>query len=492
MSPLATARDPPALRETLPADAPPAQVAALRKSGISSTDSSPKAVKSSKKRDKKKKRKAPGKDDLPTPDSPYIKPEPRSPSPFAVAPLPRPQKRQRQTGQYGGELNYDEARYEEEVQEQVVERVPGRYEEPQTYRRYEDRYEVERRRPEPTYQRLEPDDVGYRRIDDGRYARRPHSPAVYALPYAPSDVRPTRAASYAIVDRRPREGPVYYREPIPRASVRPDADRERSRSPIVRDRRSPVPMGPPRQPVRIVVDSYGREYIDPNPPPPIRQSVAPPTRYREAEVVYERAPVTTVSGRAPVEYEEDGVIYRRPASPAVVPRRVVTQPEFAVPENRAYRQREYSVRPMAPPGEEYIQLRGAPERRQMSHCDEAPREYVPRVASVRPPPEEPVRYDIPREYVSRVQSVRPEGAPRELAAQSQREYSVRPVEATPRREQLVGREAERYYDEVPTRRPFAEPVFIGKCFSVILIGAGSFGAVSRAMRKTNGPRRFLK
>jgi hypothetical protein len=452
VSPLATARNPPVLRETLPADeAPAAQVAALRQSGISSTDSSPKGVKPSKKKEKKKKRKAPSKDGVPTPDSPYIKPEPRSPSPYAIAPLPRPQKRQRQTGQYGGELNYDEPRYEG-IRERVKERVPERYKEPQAYERYEERYEIEPRRPEPTYQRVERDDVEYRRIDNGQYARRPQSPAVYALPYATGEVRSVRAASHAIVDRRPREEPVYYREPLPRASVRPDADRERSRSPIVRERRSPIPMGPPRQPVRIIVDAYGREYIDPNPTSSMRQSVAPPARYRDAEVVYERAPIRTVSGRAPVEYEEDGVIYRRPLSPAVVPRRVVTQPEYAVPEHRAYRQREYSARPMAPPGEDYIQLRGAPERRQTSHFDEAPREHIPRAASVRPAPAESVRYEIPREYVSRVQSVRPEGDPRELTAQSQREYSVRPIDA-PRREQVGGRDAERYYDEIPSRRP---------------------------------------
>ena len=60
VSPLATAREPPVLRD-LPADeAPPAQVAALRQkpSGFSSTDSSPKGVKESgKKKGKKEKRK---------------------------------------------------------------------------------------------------------------------------------------------------------------------------------------------------------------------------------------------------------------------------------------------------------------------------------------------------------------------------------------------------------------------------------------------------
>ncbi|KAF4635890.1 hypothetical protein G7Y89_g2221 [Cudoniella acicularis] len=101
VSPLATARDPPILRENIIIDeAQPAQVTALRNqpAGMSSADSSPKGVKNSeKKKGKRKKRKA--KDNADTPDSPYIKPEPRSPSPFPVAPLPRPHKRQRQSGQ---------------------------------------------------------------------------------------------------------------------------------------------------------------------------------------------------------------------------------------------------------------------------------------------------------------------------------------------------------------------------------------------------------
>ena len=133
---------------------------------------------------------------------------------------------------------------------------------------------------------------------------------MFAVPCTPSEVRPVRAASHAIVDRRVHEEPRYYREPVARASVRPDADRERSRSPVYRAR-SPLPMGPPRQPIRIVIDEYGRKYYDPGPAPSMRQSVAPPTRYRDAEVVYERAPIRTVSGRVPAEaYEEDGVIYR--------------------------------------------------------------------------------------------------------------------------------------------------------------------------------------
>jgi hypothetical protein len=492
VSPLATAREPPILRSEFPPtdEAQPAQVAALRTkaSGYSSTDSSPKGVKDSgkkkNKKEKRKKRKASSNENAAdTPESPYIKPEPRSPSPFAVAPLPRPQKRQRQMGHFAAELNYDEPRYG--PIEEAQQRGPERRElgATRTYDRPEARYEVGPRRPEPVYRRIARDDGDYHRISSGHYARRPESPSYAPIYPEDNDARPIRAVG----DRKLHEQPIYYREPIPRAIVRPEADRERSRSPVIRERRSsPAPMGPPRRPVRIIVDEYGREYIDPTP-----ISSMPPPRYRDSEVVYERAPMRSVSVRAPAEqYEEDGIIYRRPSPPSVTPRRVVTQPEYAS-DYRAYRQREYSARPMAPPGEEYVQMR-APERRPVSQYEEAPREYAPRAASVRPEPvryeeppreyiraptarpeairydeapreyiraatarPEPVRYELPREY--RLQSVRPEPPLREHNAsvrpearrEMAREFSVRSGEIP------QPHDHERYYDERngPSRNP---------------------------------------
>jgi len=479
VSPLATARDPPILRGShVIDDIAPAQVSALRQQpfGDSSANSSPKRLTRSEmirsKREKKKKRKSSVEDTRDRPDSPYIKPEPRSQSPFAVAPLPRPNKRQRQ---YAPELNYDEPA------EENLERVPERYREVAASRIYEDQYVSEHRRPAPSYQRVESEagnyrripsklhydeNEGYRRVSGTTYSRRPESPSLHTLPYAPAEIRPARAISRTVTDRRVFDEPLYYQERVSRASVRPDADRERSRSPIVRERRSPLPMGPPRRPVRIIVDEHGREYIDPTPPPPTRYAVAPQYRYREHEPVLERPPPRSVSVRAPVDtYEEDGVIYRRQMSPAVLPRRVVTQPEYGLaPEYRSYRQREYSVRPMAPPGEEYIQIRGAPERRQMSHFEETPREYLPRPMSVRPEPI-PVRYEIPREYVGR-QSVHPEPPPREYSIrpearrevimQPQRDFGVRSTEHVVQREPIP--DVERYYEEGP-RRP-AEVTYI--------------------------------
>lgn len=485
VSPLATARNPPILQQPIALDeAPPAQVVALRNepAGVSSsTDSSPKGARSSGKRKerKKKRRRAASKDHAEQPESPYIKPEPRSPSPFGAAPLPRPQKRPRQGGQYAAELNYDEPRYDQHAE--VLDHPPAQqYREPSrrpTYDRYDERYAEgprripsrpgyvsERYEPVPTFHPVERIEGDYVRSGDGYYPRRPRSPTVYAVPYPSEEGRMVRGVSRAAVDRRIHDEPKYYRESQmqTRASVHPDLDRDRSRSPIIRERRSPHAMGPPRQPVRVVIDEYGREYIDPTPVPVLRQSVAPPIRPRDPEFYYER-PVRAVSSRVPVEYEDNGVIYRR-FSPALPPaRRVFTQPEYvSQPEYRPYRQREYSVRPMAPPGEGYVQIRG-PEARETSHFEGGPREYIPRAATGFRPGQE--RQELTREYVPRVQSVRPEPPAREYAAsvrpearaeitaQAQREYSIRPLEAVPRREHpAAAASGERYYDG-PRPRP---------------------------------------
>jgi hypothetical protein len=482
VSPLATARDPPILRGDMHAnEVQPAQVTALRTQpgGMSSTDSSPKANKQperERKRGKKKKRKANNSGD--SPDSIYIKPEPKSPSPYAVAPLPRPQKRQRQVGQYSAELNYDDQpRYQPESV--PTNRAPERprFAEPRApppQERMDERYESEVRRPEPVQRRVGREDDSYRRISSDTFARRPVSPA-QSTAYTDFARPTTRAVSY-MDDERPIERPRYYfKEPV-RTVVRPEGDRERSRSPIMREARSPA-MAPPRQPVRIIVDEYGREYIDPTPAPvPLRQSVAPPVRYRE-EVIYERPPMRAASSRAAVEYEEDGVVYRRPASPlSAVPRRIITQPEFAMPppaDYRSYREREYSARPttMAPPGEDYTPTR-APERRVVSQYDAPAREYATRTpiarerepysraVSVHP---EAVRYEVrgevPREF-ARAPSVRPgaeviryeprEEVPREFA----RAPSVRPGAEVLRYEPRE--EIPREYIRGPTARP--EPI----------------------------------
>jgi len=42
---------------------------------------------------------------------------------------------------------------------------------------------------------------------------------------------------------------------------------------------------------------------------------------------------------------------------------------------------------------------------------------------------------------------------------SQPEYSVRPLDSIPRREQIIASDSDRYYEEAPSRRP-AEVAFI--------------------------------
>jgi hypothetical protein len=470
VSPLATARAPPlaqqsfALQEST-AEYSPSQPIAV---AVSSPESSPKGSKTEKRKKKKKNSRKSGagnKAGAPaTPDSPYIKTEPKSPSPFAVAPLPRPQKRQRQTLIQGGELNYDEPRYEaprEEPREKPREHVAGSHNrdhrQPPAYRPADDR-PYEPREPEhPRYRRVDRDggreEPPYGRVVSRNTYRPPLSPETYTRPYSPNDSRPIRPESRMVVERHPQEPPRYYREPqvIPRANVI-DLDRERSRSPVLKERRSPVLMAPPPRvaPARIVIDEYGRQYYT-TAAPLSRQSMAAPIRI-EDDYAYERPPLRAVPRTA--EIYEDGVIYRR-ASPQYIPqRRVVTLPENSM--EAQYRQREYSTRPVAmapPPVDDYVRVRDPIERREMSHFGEPPpppREYTTRIASVRP---EAIRYEVPREYVpiARSQSIRPEPIHREYAAsvrpemrrglvgaQPVREYSVRPGEPeVVRREYVV-------------------------------------------------------
>lgn len=533
ISPLATARGPPILDQTMIIDeAPPAQVAALRKASVVSTpESSPKGTKTDKKKKKKKStRKSTGKDstNVDTPNSPYIKPEPLSPSPFTATPLPRPNKRQRQAFRHGQELNYDEPRYDSSREEQPQRAAPPKYREPAVrpvYDRFEDVSMYEPRDADPAGFRRIREEPQYRRVVSHESYRAPKSPDMYSMPHARQEIRPIRATSHIVTEAV--EPPRYYKDSnLPSGAIHIDLDRERSRSPVLRGRRSPFSMAPPPRmaPMRIVVDEYGRQYYAPLPTASVsRQSIAPHSRVVGEDIVYERpprhsvAPVSQPDGddilyerppprqlgapasqpagedvtyerpvsRQPVVpssrtvgddvayerppprllnrpiadvYEEDGVLYRRSSPAYAPPRRVVTQPDLDT-DYRSYRQREYSARPvaMAPP-EDYMRPRDAPLR-QMSHFEEAPREFAPRVGSVRPEavryeasrieelPREyiprtgsvrpgTIRYEMPREYVPSLQSVHPESLGREYTAgarseQRIREFSVRPE---PRRE----------------------------------------------------------
>ncbi|OBT60858.1 hypothetical protein VE03_09704 [Pseudogymnoascus sp. 23342-1-I1] len=493
VSPLATARAPVISQEAFTLqENPTAILSPVHEAGAgSTTGGTPKTSKQADGRKGKGKRDATGNipaSAIATPASPYIKPEPKSPSPFQSAPLPRPHKRQRQAVQQGAGLDYDEPSEDAMVMQPIAPR--GRDGRLRPVQRGGERLGEAMEIDQPQRQRIVRDEVPSRRIVSQEIYRDPPSPAMYAVPYPQYEQRPVRASSRMVSDTYYQEPHGYYREPptAPGAVIEIDSNHDRSLSPIL--------MAPPPRmaPSRIVIDEYGRQYYTAAPNPP-RQSVAPQPRVIDDAYYYDRPPPRAI--RRPVQhaYEDDGVIYRR-ASPQYVPqRRVITLPEnLAEPQ---YRQREYSTRPVAtrPPPEEYaapgerepveirqreystrppparqpvddyIRVAEGVQRRQPTHFEEPPHEYIPRVASVRP---EAFRHEMRGEYLPRAQSIRPEPIHREYAAsvrpegrrevpsQIIREYSVRPGESeVVRREYMPPPPMDEYQ---PAARPMARRV----------------------------------
>lgn len=417
-----------------------AQVAALRNEPITVTspESSPQGGGASeKKKGKKKKRKA----ERQAPEAeaaPYIKPEPRSPSPMSAPSYIRPNKRQRYTQRQPEDPSYEDVRYERQTRDYPPEPLSSR---PGT----DDRMPIGYDRPSLSSRRAVsttvPGSTVYRReYTDDRYA--PGGPFAVEQPPLVSAHHPGEpSAGTASSQTRPSEAhqrpwPYQATYEAPSVSSRPDGE---------------VFMAPPRPPpTRIIVDAFGREYIEPPRPTVIRHSVAPPARSGEPEIIYERAAPRALPKQTSMEtYEEGGAVYRRP-SPTYIPRRVVTQPEYISQDYRDHRPREYPARPMAHPGEP-AELLAPPGRRRV---EEAPRDYIARAASVRPA--EPVWYEVARDY-GRVQSVRPEGAVRqyasvhpesrrEAAQPYAREYGTLPMEqGAVRREYSARPPLERYY-----------------------------------------------
>ncbi|KAI1081732.1 hypothetical protein F5B20DRAFT_535111 [Whalleya microplaca] len=460
VSPLAMARQPPIPEPDISIlPGAPAQVTALRQERgvVTSPESSPQGEKGSKKKNKKnKKRKAEARA-LDTPGSPYIKPEPRSPSPLSAPHFIRQQKRSRPSHRQEQEQDLiHEPQIERPIsilhQEQHptapvhLERVPyglDRADDPYTRQVRHSVAPAAHRLDRPVYEELRPDGTSV------QYIRRAQSPPGYVDPYGVVEPRPMRSASYS-VNPPYREVSAYQRDG--RMSVRPYADRARSRSPVMYEGRPPAVAPPLAPPARIIVDQYGREYIDPPRASTVaRHSAVPAPRPSEHEVIYERAPIRAPSRMAGAgTFEEDGVVYRR-ASPVYAPRRVITQPEYGS-DYRSYRERDYSIQPMGPPppSQDFIQIRGATERRVP---EDITREYLPRAASVRPAEAVPYynglqssRPDVPpRQYAA---SVHPE-VRREAAPPVFREFSARPLEADRPRREFSVRPVERYYDRPP-------------------------------------------
>ncbi|KAI1437202.1 hypothetical protein GGR50DRAFT_646681 [Xylaria sp. CBS 124048] len=456
VSPLALARQP-HLRDS---DATalrgaPAQITALRQDDtvVISPESSPQGDRSKKKNKKKNKRKADARAQD-TRGSPYIKPEPRSPSPVSAPSFMPPQKRaRRSTGRPELDPIYNDTHLERPSPQLRHERYPPapmRVEPmPLGYERVDDPYSrplrssvapVTRRLHSPLYEERRPDGSIV------RYVQRIPSPPGYPNPYDAVDTRPSRAVSYAVANPELRDVPTYQRER--RMSVRPYSDRARSRSPVMMETRQSVMPPPSAPPHRILVDEYGRDYHEPTHTTMSRRSVVPSTRTGDHEVTYERAPVRATSHMPAQEIVgEDGAIYRR-VSPGYAPRRIIAEPDYSTG-FRSYRERDYPVQPMGPPSQEFVQMRGAMENRVTEHV---PREFIPRAASVRPVgPVESITYDRlpsaridgpPRRYAA---SVRPE-ARREAAPHLVREYSERPIEMEMPPRAYSVRPVERYYE----------------------------------------------
>lgn len=416
----------------------PQQVAALRTElgAGTSPESSPQGGKQlDKKRARKKKRKADRQ--APEAEAAYIKREPQSASPMNAPSYTRSSKRPRQ--QQANEAGYEEVRYEPPASSAVHEVYP------------------------PYVPRDDRIPVGYERA--GVYPRRAASAAVagpvYGGEYAQERYVP--GAPYVVGqssshhDSLPRSNPqVVPAEGYPRYSS--SGYRNYEASPMSVRREGEAFIAPPRPPpTRIIVDAFGREYIEP-PRSSVRHSVAPPARSDEPEIIYERAAPGSVSrhGGGVDSYEQGGTIYRR-SSPSYLPRRIVTQPDYVSQDYRDNRLREYPGRPMVS-SNEFVEVMVPPERRRV---EEGSREYISRASSVRPA--EPVRYEIPRDY-GRVEGTRAEAPIRQYATSAHsdgrreaqpymREYGSRPVEATVmRRDYGAARPAvERYYDQQPVR-----------------------------------------
>ena len=495
----------------------PAQVAALRKqpSAATSPESSPGNRPPEKKKSKKKKRKA---DRLAAEaaavTSPYIKPEPRSPSPLSAQPYLRPAKRQRQArsqAQPPSAAN-NESRYDQPI---IVDDSYGeRY---QAARPFKETRDAEYRQSEhaPRHQTEQgPVTYGYptayERVyyEDSRPPPGPgprqgaqNSPGAHQVAYMPREVRSGRSVSH-VVEGSFGDATSYIREApaSSRMSMRPPAGyRERSGSPVAYER-AIGHMGPPKtQQTRIIVDQYGREYIEPPPRPPIitRDSVMP-ERPADSEIIYGRPPPSRAISRRPDVYEDDTATYRQPETTYPAPRRVVTQPELAGPDQRTYREISYPSHAMPPPPGEYLPPRPRADSRTVG---EPPREYIARPTSVRPPVEHgryegsTVAYDRrppPDEYYGvRAASVRPpEGTRYEIPVAYERrvggdepfrEYtairsaSVRPAE--PMRYE-VGRE----YSGVRPDLPIVDD-YPGSGLRLV---SGGDGAPSHVVRQGSG------
>ncbi|KAL9488421.1 hypothetical protein ACSS6W_000698 [Trichoderma asperelloides] len=397
-----------------------AQVAALRNEPAAAavSDSSSQGARDGDQRRKKKKRKV----ERQAPEaeaSPRIKVEPRSQSPVTAPAYIRPSKRQRQSQGHANESERSEPRYTQPPSNASYERQPSQVyrgeRAPVTYQAPDPRRIVLRHAPgaEPaTALNYDRDFIDDRHVSGEGFIRPPPSGEHYVRRDYARETDALNRLRHGTIVREPyviSEGPYreptrVYHEPLeaPRASVHPEGE-----SFIV----------PPRPPTRVMVDSYGREYIEPT-LSSARQSVAPLPRSGGPEVIYERLPTQSLSGHpeAGVPYNEGGVVYARPLSVYDPVNRVyVSQPPEYPYDHRDGQYREHQLQQRG-----YIQLAGPHDRRIV---EERPIEYASRAVGYQPP--DRVRLETTAQPYYRMHSTHPEAGGREPTSASTLRYDSR-------------------------------------------------------------------
>ncbi|RCI09505.1 hypothetical protein L249_4081 [Ophiocordyceps polyrhachis-furcata BCC 54312] len=402
-----------------PSRAAQAQVTALRHEPLTaiSPDSSSRGGRTSERKKKKKKKRKADRQASGMESNPYIKVEPRSPSPLADPPHNRANKRQRHTRGQVLEAGYEPGGYGRPLGNGPVDPYPTR--------QYRDQhvplgYDGGRAYPQRAVSAAVIGDQGYSReyVDDRRLPVDSQARG-YGLP-GPAPPYPCSPV-LAYPSRQSFAGDGY-REP-PRAFREFNEDGRMS----TRPEDELHPSQPRAAPVRVLVDAYGRQFYSGH--------GLPAGGPGEPNVIYERLPPRAMSRHAgPEPYGEAGIVYgSTPATTYAVPRRIVTQPiEYTPYEYRDGPQREYPTRAMTPPPPRYVEAGVATDRRCAA---DAPREYP--VGATGMIPVDTRRYEVPQAY-GRVQGVRPEmpglspsvhpDGRREAVQPYLREYATRPAE----------------------------------------------------------------
>ncbi|OAQ99470.1 hypothetical protein LLEC1_02045 [Akanthomyces lecanii] len=351
----------------------PAQVAALRSEpGSRTSPESSSQGGQSKRKNRKKKRKSDKQtlENLPSfgNSAQHIKAEPRSPSPLAGPSYIRPNKRQRQLKVQNQDPSYDELSYDP-----ALPSGPSKPSSPPQQAQYRQEQDPAGNVGTGMYFATAPTMHSNARVPREYVTERVITDDGYRREYVQQSALPYEYSSRGSHMSRPVHPDAFQDGALPfgnspqngRYSVHPEGDN--------------FPEPTRSQPARILVDAYGREYIEPT-RQIVRHSMAPSPLPGEPDRLYERAPAQPLARyQGPGALEERGYMFAQPASPYAAPRRILTQPEYVTYDNRDGRFREYSTRPLAAQGE-FVPVR--PQEHRL-YADTG-REYIGRASSMHP------------------------------------------------------------------------------------------------------------